>query len=95
MSIKYTGKIAIIGGGNLGISIAEGLLKSNYCPPGNITVTRRNSGPLQELNKKGIHTSTDNNLAVKAADVVIVAVKPFQVKEVVSAFQQSLRKGQI
>ena len=35
-------KIAIIGGGNLGTAITEGLLKSHFCTAENITVTKRN-----------------------------------------------------
>ena len=36
-------KIAIIGGGNLGTAIAEGLLKSKFSKASDITVTRRNT----------------------------------------------------
>ena len=70
-------------------------MKSRYCPPENITVTRRNLGSLQELFKKGVLITNDNNEAVKQADIIIVAVKPFQVKEVIGGFQASLRPGQI
>jgi len=34
--------IAIIGGGNLGMAIAEGLIKSQFVTPQQITITRRN-----------------------------------------------------
>ncbi|KIC92996.1 pyrroline-5-carboxylate reductase [Flavihumibacter solisilvae] len=76
-------KIAIIGGGNLGISIAEGLLAAGFTDAANITVTRRNVTLLQPLQQKGIHVTSDNRDAVSASDVVVLAVKPFQVKEVV------------
>lgn len=73
-------KIAIIGGGNLGASIAEGLIKSNYTEAGNITVTRRRVHLLDALKEKGVRT-TDNNIdAVELANIVILAVKPHQVK---------------
>ena len=34
-------KIGIIGGGNLGMAIAEGLIQSGYITPGHILITRR------------------------------------------------------
>lgn len=45
-------KIAIIGGGNLGTAIAEGLIKSKFSKPADITVTKRNISTLQSLAKK-------------------------------------------
>ncbi|MBC6490073.1 pyrroline-5-carboxylate reductase [Flavihumibacter stibioxidans] len=76
-------KIAIIGGGNLGISIAEGLLAGGFTEPGNITVTRRNLTLLQPLSQKGIRITSDNLAAAQESDVVLLAVKPYQIKEVV------------
>ena len=35
-----SGKIAIIGGGNLGQAIAEGLLFSKFCKPADIIITK-------------------------------------------------------
>ena len=35
-------RVAIIGGGNLGVAIAEGLVKSNFIKPEHIIITRRN-----------------------------------------------------
>ncbi|ULQ58079.1 pyrroline-5-carboxylate reductase [Flavihumibacter rivuli] len=75
-------KIAIIGGGNLGISIAEGLLASGFTEPAAITITRRNTTLLQPFQQKGINVTNDNRAAVSRSEVVILAVKPFQVKEV-------------
>ncbi len=76
-------KIAIIGGGNLGISIAEGLLAGGFTEAGNITVTRRNIALLQPLQQKGIHVTNNNVEAAQQADVILLAVKPFQAAEVV------------
>jgi pyrroline-5-carboxylate reductase len=69
-------KIAIIGGGNLGGSIAHGLLKSRQYKPENITVTRRKTELLAELAKKGLNIHSDNKKAISESDVVIIAVKP-------------------
>jgi pyrroline-5-carboxylate reductase len=83
-------KIAIIGGGNLGKAIAEGLVKSGFTLAGHIMVTRRNISPVRYLEEKGILVSNDNHEAVRFADLVILAVKPFQVKDVLSDLRSSL-----
>ncbi len=88
-------KISIIGGGNLGTAIAEGLIKSKFCKAGEITVTKRNISTLKELAAKGVKVGSDNTAAVKDAGLVILAVKPFQVKEVVEGFRKNLGPGQI
>lgn len=69
-------RIAIIGGGNLGCSIALGLLDSKLFKPENITVTRRKIELISTLSGNGIKVHSDNELAVKEADIVILAVKP-------------------
>ncbi len=85
-----TNKIAIIGGGNLGTAIAEGLLKSKFCKAADITVTKRNTATLHGLQSKGVNITSDNAAAVKKAGLVILAVKPFQVSEVLSGFKKEL-----
>ena len=88
-------KIAIIGGGNLGGSIAYGLLKSRQYKPENITVTRRKIELLADLEKKGLTIHSDNELAIKEADVVIIAVKPKVVDKVLNQATAVLSKSQV
>jgi pyrroline-5-carboxylate reductase len=75
-------KIAIIGGGNLGTAIATGLIKSGFITADKITVTKRNTLTLVGLQSVGITVSSDNLQAVKDNDIILLAVKPFQIKEV-------------
>ena len=88
-------KIAIIGGGNLGSSIAMGLYKSKHYPAENITITRRKVELLAELSKKGLNVHSDNDLAVKTADIVIVAVKPKTVDAILQQAKAYLTPGKI
>ena len=73
-------KIAIIGCGNLGQAIAHGLLSSGVVSAGSITATRRNLKPLKGLQELGVQVTTDNRAAVQSADIIILAVKPFNVE---------------
>lgn len=88
-------KITIIGGGNLGSAIAEGLIASRFSKPADIVITKRNTATLQSLKDKGVTVTSDNNAAVKQSEVVILAVKPFQVKEVIDGIKKNLSSKHI
>lgn len=68
--------IHIIGGGNLGVAIALGI--SKYTVGNQVTVTRRNIENIQYLEKNGILVSSSNTSEIAKADLVILAVKPYQ-----------------
>src|ERR1700733_5048993 len=84
-------KIAIIGGGNLGSAIAEGLINSGFILPEHIIITKRNIATLKPLEEKGVLVSNDNIEAVEYADWIILAVKPFQVKEILQNLKPHLK----
>ena len=84
-------KIAIIGGGNLGTAIAEGLIQSGFVSPKHILITKRNIQTLNELERRGVLVSDKNEEAVRYADLVILAVKPFQVDSVLAALKDEFR----
>ena len=87
-------KVAIIGGGNLGTAIAEGLINSGFVLPEHLIVTKRNIETLKSLEEKGVLISNDNVEAINYADWIILAIKPFQVKEVLAQLQPSLNAKQ-
>lgn len=88
-------KITIIGGGNLGTAIAEGLLKSKFSKAADITITKRNVTTLKALKEKGVDITADNNAAVKKSNVIILAVKPFQVEDVLNGIRKDLTPDKI
>jgi pyrroline-5-carboxylate reductase len=83
-------KITILGGGNLGSSIARGILEAKLVGPGEINITRRRIHLLEDLKNEGVNVLTDNNLAVKGVDLVILAVKPQQVSGLLENVAPSL-----
>jgi pyrroline-5-carboxylate reductase len=83
-------KIAIIGGGNLGTAIAEGLIQSGFVLPNHIIITKRNIATLHHLERKGVLVSDDNAEAVRFAELIILAVKPFQVDEILGKLKDSI-----
>jgi pyrroline-5-carboxylate reductase len=83
--------IAILGSGNIGLSLAKGLVKAGICKPQQITLTRRNSGALAAFAEAGYHT-TDNNLkAVRKADFVVLAVLPQQLNKLLDEIKPSIK----
>jgi pyrroline-5-carboxylate reductase len=75
-------KVHIIGGGNLGVSIALGLAK--FSKNNQITITRRNTSSILHLEKLGITVSTDNKHQIQDADIIILTIKPYQVNTVLT-----------
>jgi len=68
-------KIAIIGTGNLGLSIAKGILNSNGATT--MYLTKRNTASIKDLEKYGnVTVTSDNKEAVKNSDILIFAVQP-------------------
>jgi len=86
-------KIAIIGGGNLGTAIAEGLIQSGFILPKHILITKRNIQTLNVLERKGVLVSDKNEEALRYADLVILAVKPFQVNDILRSLRDEFKEG--
>jgi pyrroline-5-carboxylate reductase len=88
-------KIAIIGGGNLGTAIATGLIKSEFITADKITITKRNTHTLGGLQSLGVIVSSDNLQAAKENEIILLAVKPFQIKEVLGVIAPALTPNHI
>ncbi len=71
-------KIAILGTGNIGASIASGLLDSGSLLPENMTLTRRKIHLLESFKNQNVQITDDNKQAVKQSKVIIIAVEPQQ-----------------
>ena len=83
-------KIAIIGGGNLGSAIAEGLISSRFAKPQHIIITKRNISTLRSLEERGVMVTNNNSEAIRYAKWIILAVKPFQVKDILTQLKDEL-----
>jgi pyrroline-5-carboxylate reductase len=83
-------KIAIIGGGNLGTSLALGLKKSKKYNPSDITITRRNIKQIKHLEKEGFNVTSDNKKAVTASKIVVLAVLPQQFDSLMQQIKTNL-----
>lgn len=70
-------KIAIIGAGNLGLSIAKGLIINNAVTT--LYLTKRNPQSIKSWEEYGnVTVTSDNRMAVQNSDILIFAVQPRQ-----------------
>lgn len=79
-------KIAIIGAGNMGGAIARGLARGTIVKANEIFVANPSNGKLDALKAEfpEINVTNDNDEVVKEADIIILAVKPWMVEQVLS-----------
>ena len=84
--------IGFIGAGNMGHSLIGGLITDGYDPK-KIWAADLHPDKLKALdNLSPIHTTTDNQAVVNAADVVILAIKPQSIQDVVVTLAPLLQK---
>lgn len=85
-------KIAIIGAGNMGGAVARGLAKGSLVKTSDITVSNPSRGKLEVLKVEfpELNITCENSQAVTGADVVILAVKPWKIQEVIEEIKGGL-----
>lgn len=89
------GKLTIIGSGNIGFSLAKGLVKSGQYQASDITLTRRSLASLEEEKSSGFAVSIDNRAAIQQADVIVLAVLPQQLRKVMQDIADTVQPHQI
>ncbi len=77
--------IAIIGAGNMGGALARGLARGTKVAAENIWLSNPSCEKLEAVKAEfpAINVTTDNRKAVSAADLIILAVKPFKMQQVI------------
>jgi len=87
-------KIAIIGTGNLGKSIAKGLITTNAIT--SLYLTKRNLDEIQEFGDyNSVFLTTDNLEAVKNSDILIFAVQPAHLENILESIKPLLNENHV
>jgi pyrroline-5-carboxylate reductase len=85
--------IAILGAGNIGTAIANGLIQSGrFCAP-DIILTRRKIHLLDGMREQGFVVCRDNCEAVKQSETIIVAVEPQHINSLLQEIGPALVSG--
>jgi len=91
-------KLALIGCGKMGEGLLSGMLGSQLIPVGRVEATVAEAEPERVdflVQKYGVKAHTNNVQAVKGADMVLIVLKPQQVKGVLREVRKVLRKDAV
>lgn len=88
-------KLTIIGSGNIGFSLAKGLVKAGAYLANQIVLTRRSLGALATEKSLGYGVSSSNASAVLGADIIILSILPQQIRKVMEEIRPVLLPHQI
>lgn len=80
-------RITIVGGGNMGGAIAQGLAEGSYCNPQDITVITKSQ--VRDYGN-GIQSVASDYSSLAEADIVILAIKPWLVLDFVEKYKDKL-----
>src|SRR4030042_3351261 len=83
-------RITIMGAGNIGAAIANGVVKSGRFPAEDITLTRRRIHLLDGMKEQGFTIEGNNQEAVRQSEVVVIAVEPQRIDDVLKEIAPSL-----
>lgn len=85
-------KISIIGAGNMGGAVARGLASGSLIPASDICIANPSPGKLDALKSDfpALRTTQNNREAVRGADLIILAVKPWKIRDVIDEIKPEL-----
>ncbi|WP_258098095.1 pyrroline-5-carboxylate reductase [Marinoscillum pacificum] len=87
--------IAILGAGNLGIAIGQGIVEEKLKEPGQVILTRRKLSHITHLADKGFKTADDNKVAVADAGYVFLCVQPRQLAALIEEINPVLTENHV
>jgi len=89
-------KIGFLGGGNMADALIRGLLESNLVDPGSLLVSDIRPERLQYLKERySLRTFDQNRPLVGSSDILVLAIKPQNMKEVLQEIRGSIRSDQV
>ncbi len=88
--------IAIIGTGRIGLALLGGLVNARIVPPDHIVATARSRTTLERIAARfPVSTTTDNRTAVEQSDILLLCVKPQNIREVLMEIAPVIRAEQL
>ena len=97
MESELRGKrVAVLGAGKMGGILLQAMLKNNLLSPELTCATVQHEERAKVLaTKLNVRVGTNNAAAVKAADIILVAVKPQVVQDVMREIRGQITPGQL
>ncbi|MDP8978180.1 MAG: pyrroline-5-carboxylate reductase [Actinomycetota bacterium] len=89
------GTLVILGAGRMGEALLKGLLRSGWVAPGQVRCTVRHAEHAQRLAAAfGVRADTDSVAAAAEADVILVTVKPQNMRALLTEIAPKVHAGQ-
>ncbi len=89
-------KIGFIGCGKMAGAIIRGIIKSGFIEPADVLASKSNPENTAQISKElGIKITLDNKEVAKFGDIVFIAVKPNQVKEVLEEIKDYITSDKL
>ena len=85
--------IGMIGTGNMGSAILRGIVEAEYVKPGQLCVYDVSKRKMREIREDipGLQEAVDCTEVAERSDLIILAVKPLYVQEVIDEIRPALR----
>ncbi len=84
-------RIGFIGCGNMGSSMVEGLIKSEFLKADDIIISTRTETSANNLGKQfKVMTTLDSKIVAREAEIIILAVKPLMYKGVIDEIKAEI-----
>ena len=84
--------LGFIGCGNMAQAMLKGILAKGLYDGSQVIVSRRNSLALEQIRTElSVETTTDNREVAKKADILFLAVKPFQFDQVITEIRDVVK----
>ncbi|MFH1126217.1 MAG: pyrroline-5-carboxylate reductase [Candidatus Altiarchaeota archaeon] len=81
-------KVGFIGAGRMGSALMGGLLKAGMAPKNKVMVYDKDQGRLNAAKKLGIKTAKNNRDLVANSEVIFIAVKPKDIKQLLDEIKE-------
>lgn len=94
--MKRDYKVGFIGCGNMGSAMVGGILKNGLATKGDIIVSCKSEASKERIKKElGVTVTTDSKEVAAKADVIFLAIKPYQFDDVLPQINGIVMEDQI
>ena len=94
--MKRDYKVGFIGCGNMGSAMVGGILKNGLATKGDIIVSCKSEASKERIKKElGVTVTTDSKEVTAKADVIFLAIKPYQFDDVLPQINGIVMEDQI
>ena len=94
--VMKRGKVGFVGAGNMATALVKGLIQSGLYPPEQIRSSDISGERLKRINEQfGLKVYTSNTDMVRDCSVIVLSIKPQNMKEVLGEIRDEIKHDQL